>query len=111
MGVGVGGMGRGSSMLQDPEAKDILNTVQELKAGQGDQSQSERRWGARRSSEVGAAGRGLGFRLGAVGQLYTLSKKRKSAFQILFIRISECLNENILKSTGERYFLIFFSNE
>lgn len=40
-------MGRGPSMLKDPEAKCNLNTVQELKAGQGDQSQSERRWGAR----------------------------------------------------------------
>lgn len=97
-------------MLKDPEAKGNLNTVQELKAGQGDQSRSERRWGARCSSKVVAAGRGLGFRLGAMDQLYAFQKK-KIRIQILFIRISECLNENILKSTGECYFYFYFSNE
>lgn len=77
MGVWGVGMGRGPSMLKDPEAKGSLNTLQELKAGQGDQ-----RAKVREDGEQDAAERWL-LREGGweLWSNYLLSKKRKSEFR------------------------------
>lgn len=63
-------------MLKDPEAKGNLNTVQELSTGRETRAKV-RGGGDQDTAKAVTVGKGLGFRLRAVGTTSTLPEKRK----------------------------------